>query len=364
MKKLLAVLLALGVAAGLLNGCSETHSIGWVPPHITTSLEQRTPLLIDSDGNIADFYALGYVHTCDKLDLRAITVTHGVVGLEQAGVNLLSAADLYEFSCPVALGERRPLDQYAVLQDGADGENGLGEVVLPTPAKDLDPRPAWQVMYEIAKEEGGRLQIVCMGPLTNVAKALDTYPDFAHLVAGITTTAGFGNYDQMPERDGWISASIMRGEPDLFNDQAAFTKVLGSGIPITSIGASGAEQYRLGYVPQKGKKNSLDSWLSPDSVYSDVFRLVRQQYKASGKYRDRATFPSVMALLSLIDDRLLTYQTLHIQQIAFDMGSVAVQRAYSGENAMGSVRRVTGFADYRGYDDAFFYMPRYYRKYK
>ena len=219
-------------------------------------------------------------------------------------------------------------------------------------------------MYEVARAEEGRLQIVCMGPLTNVATAIETYPDFAGMVAGITTTAGFSALDKMPTRDGVTALPVMISEPDLFNDQDAFVKVLGSGIPIKSIGTSTDPTYRLGYTPEKNRENTLDKWLSPDSDYSVTFSRIRQHFKASGKYRDQAAFPSVMAMLSLIDADLLTFEDLPVQQVSFDATDVLLRRADGGEDALGDLQRLTGFADIMAYNDAFFYMPRYYHQYR
>ena len=129
-KKVIAIVLA----SMFLVGCQSQHSdkAAIEPPYIDTTLSQRTPIFIDSDMGIGDFYALGYVPTCDQLVLKGISVSYGNVSLEQAALNALSIAQLYNFSCPISLGDMHPLYKKSISFDAnADGENGIGNIVLP-----------------------------------------------------------------------------------------------------------------------------------------------------------------------------------------------------------------------------------------
>lgn len=349
-------LLALCVCAALLfSGCGAAGK----QAHISTALTQRTPILIDSDGNISDFYALAYVNTCNKLDLRAITCSYGAVSLEQAGINLLSSAELYGFSCPVALGARYPTSSFVIYNSQTDGKNGLGDVILPTPKKQFDSRPAWQVMYETAKEEGGKLQIICMGPLTNVARAITEYPDFKDYVAGVTTTAGGGSVEDLASDGTKLTGPVMPEQSDLLNDTGALETLTTSGIPVTLIGTYVSPGYFLGYSPEKGAENTLDVWLAPESTYSEYFLAVREHFKASGKFQDIAAFPSVMAILSVIDPTLLTYSP--VKSAVCRESTLEIMQMPMQDRDSSTIQIATSISDLDQYDEMFMFMPVYYR---
>ena len=71
------------------------------------------------------------------------------------------------------------------------GKNGLGDVELPLPedAKMLDT-PAWDALYDCAKQHPGELRLIAIGPLTNVAIALTKYPELKTLLHTILIMGG------------------------------------------------------------------------------------------------------------------------------------------------------------------------------
>ena len=72
----------------------------------------------------------------------------------------------------------------------AHGENGLGGVVLPESRRPYHELRAWDFIYEKAVEKEGKLVLVCIGPLTNIAKALIMHPDLPDYVERIVLMGG------------------------------------------------------------------------------------------------------------------------------------------------------------------------------
>ena len=58
-----------------------------------------------------------------------------------------------------------------------NGTDGFGDAHLPTIQPRLQPMSAVDAMIKYAEEYSGRLTLVCLGPLTNLAIALRLRPD-------------------------------------------------------------------------------------------------------------------------------------------------------------------------------------------
>ncbi|HAL18377.1 MAG TPA: hypothetical protein DCO86_01980, partial [Spirochaetaceae bacterium] len=99
-------------------------------------------------------------------------------------------------SCRVAPGASKPIlkpySDNAAIVHGAEGIDGFK---VPQIREAADPKPAWDVIYEEALGAKGRLRIVTIGPLTNLAIAAEKYPDLPSLVDGFYMMGGgtFGN---------------------------------------------------------------------------------------------------------------------------------------------------------------------------
>lgn len=343
--KLSAVVLCLALLTGCAGTGADTRS------YIPTNLTDRTPIIIDCDMGIVDFYALGYVGTCDKLDLRAVTTTYGATTLENATANALGAVSLYGYDCPVAVGSVCSLSGSISIQKKEQGENGLGNTVLPPPSATADAAPAWDLIYQIAQEEKGSLQIVAMGPLTNIAKAIQQYPDILPLIAGITVTGG--DYRDEVTANGEFNAAC---------DPQAMQTVLQSGIPLTLLGQSITDLYRIGQVTTKGRGTSVDEWLMHQGRFTDTFQAVRRyaDQKAEETGEDTMVFPEIMAILTVIDDSLLPYQYAD----AVTCTPVDIRVTFSPKGETSHIR----IADFRAFDGKYWqryqtyfdFMPQFY----
>ncbi|MBC3516067.1 nucleoside hydrolase [Neobittarella massiliensis] len=339
MKRFIAIALCLLLTLSTLCSCGDDSDMGKEP--VRTTLTEETPILIDSDGNISDFYALGLIGTCDKLQLKGLTATYGAVTAKQAGKNLLGMANLYGFDCPVSMGRSEPLVKLFSATGSADGKYGLGGVSLPAGKKKLSDKPAWEVMYEAAKESSGKLQIICMGPLTNVAMAVNTYPDFAQMVAGISTNAGVSDLEVAQQEGNDVVASIGNGEIDLLADPDAFITVANSGIPIYCIGDRLANQTRFTFNYQENE-HTLDMWLKPKSKYSDYFMKVREHYKREDEELVSVAFPSTVSLGNVIDDTILSYDSFSAVSLEND----TLRLTKPAAETEGTIHIATTFKDF------------------
>ena len=142
-------------------------------------------LILDTDGGVDDAQALMMLIAAGRTP-DAITTVFGNVGLEAATRNILAVLAVGGFSqVPVHMGAARPLTQPVIDAKYIHGEDGLGGA--PRPAQTAQPASQDGVGFLVsslreAAAAGDKIDILMIGPLTNLALALRIAPD---IVAGI-----------------------------------------------------------------------------------------------------------------------------------------------------------------------------------
>ena len=113
------------------------------------------------------------------------------------------------------------------VQDAAyiHGNNGLGGVILPESKAVKETVKAWDAIYEAARTYEG-MEIVAVGPLTNIALTLMKYPDLKDYVNRIVIMGGSA------EGGAWTPCA----EFNICVDPHAAEIVMNCGIPIVMFG--------------------------------------------------------------------------------------------------------------------------------
>ena len=76
----------------------------------------------------------------------------------------------------VALGDERPLVRPVETTPETHGPRGLGYAELPPAARPLSPRHASDVWIDLVRSRPGEITLVTLGPVTNLARALEREP--------------------------------------------------------------------------------------------------------------------------------------------------------------------------------------------
>ena len=151
-------------------------------------------LIIDTDTAQDDCIALLVGLLDPEADLRAITMVAGNVGFEQqvrnAFMTLNVAGRLGEV--PVHLGAVRPLMR---PWESAENVHGDGSGGLRMDLSGCEPEKEYAVdtLLRLTAESPGEIDIVCIGPLTNIALAQIKDPSFAQNVRSLTIMGGSNN---------------------------------------------------------------------------------------------------------------------------------------------------------------------------
>ena len=163
----------------------------------------KRPLIIDCDPGIDDAECLMMVNGSGQFDIRGITAVHGNVPLTHTANNALFLSHMYGMDCPVYLGAKEALIQRLDRAEYVHGNNGLigFDTTLPEGAKFAEGH-AWDFIWEEAVRQNGELEILAIGPLTNLAIAVMKHPELPKMIKNLVIMGGsaingnFGIYSE------------------------------------------------------------------------------------------------------------------------------------------------------------------------
>ncbi len=189
---------------------------------------EKKPVIIDCDTGTDDAIAIIAALYSPELDVRAFTTVAGNVGVEHTSRNTLNLVRHLGFDTKVAVGAALPILRKTYIHSGdkTHGETGLGTLVLPQTSQPFYQKTAVETIYEEALKAAGRLELIPIGPLTNIAQAIMVHPDLKKMIQRIVFMGGAkygGNITTTAEFNIW-------GDPE------AAKIVFASGIPMTMVG--------------------------------------------------------------------------------------------------------------------------------
>jgi len=193
-------------------------------------------VIIDTDPGVDDALALLLAMRSPELKIEAITPVAGNVPLELTLPNALRMVEISgRTDIPVAAGAAGPLMRRLVTAAYAHGENGLGGAVFPEPKIRPVAEPAANLIREIVRKYPGEVTLLPIGPLTNIATALNLDSELAAMVRGIVMMGGSLS-------GGNITPAA---EFNIYVDPEAARIVFQSGIPITMVGLDATRKTSL-----------------------------------------------------------------------------------------------------------------------
>jgi inosine-uridine nucleoside N-ribohydrolase len=184
-------------------------------------------VIIDTDPGVDDAFALLLAMRSPELKIEGITAVAGNVPLELTLPNALRMVEIAERTdIPVAAGARTPLLRRLVTAAYAHGENGLGGAVFPEPKMKPVAESASELIRNTVHKYRGEVTLITVGPLTNVAAALNSDQELAPMIRGLVMMGGSLS-------GGNITPAA---EFNIYVDPEAARIVFQSGIPITVVG--------------------------------------------------------------------------------------------------------------------------------
>ena len=185
------------------------------------------PWYFDCDTGIDDALTLGLL-VAEGADVKGIGSVSGNLAAAGGARNTLDLlAVMGRTDVPVAVGAHDPID--GVFGGGAafvHGENGIGGVELPRVGEPVAESAA-EMLVRLAHEHEGALRVLAVGPLTNLALALELEPRLPSLVADVVIMGGAA---AVP---GNVTAVA---EANIINDPVAAQAVFAAEWPVTMVG--------------------------------------------------------------------------------------------------------------------------------
>lgn len=185
-------------------------------------------VIIDTDPGLDDALAILFALGCGQFDVLGLTTVAGNIGLDRTTGNAGGLlAVMGRSDIPVIRGTdiplTRELQDLVAIVHGADGLKGI---TLPEPlAPPLDDAPGW-IARTLAAAEPGSVDILALGPLTNIAHVLTEHPDVVDRIGEIIVMGGTINE---PGNSGPNSEFNFASDPE------AASVVIGSSAKVTII---------------------------------------------------------------------------------------------------------------------------------
>ena len=150
-----------------------------------------TALILDVDTGIDDSLALLYAAASREAELVAVTCVSGNTDARQVATNTLAVLELAgRTDVEVALGREVPLIRPLETTPETHGPLGLGYAELPAPGREISERHAVDLILEETHRRPGEIGLVTLGPLTNLAVALERDPELPRRLRGFTLMGG------------------------------------------------------------------------------------------------------------------------------------------------------------------------------
>jgi purine nucleosidase len=186
----------------------------------------KRQFLIDTDTASDDAVALIMALRSPELEVVGITTVAGNVEVRQASRNALYTAELCGSNVPVFTGAEKPLKRAHWSADWFHGRDGLGDHGYPAPRRAPEKMGAAEAMVELIERHPG-IVMVTLGPLTNVALALQRRPEIVKKVSRCVVMGG------APCCEGNVTPAA---EYNIWCDPEAARIVARSGMPVEMVG--------------------------------------------------------------------------------------------------------------------------------
>ena len=154
-------------------------------------MAEGIPIILDVDTGVDDAMALALATASPEVELVAVSTVAGNIGIENATENtrrVLSWLDATDV--PVHRGASRPIARAHRDATYFHGQNGLGDAQLRESEIVLGPDRGPAAIIRHAMARPGEIVLVCVGPLTNLAIALNVAPELPGLLRKLVIMGG------------------------------------------------------------------------------------------------------------------------------------------------------------------------------
>ncbi|MCU1570157.1 MAG: nucleoside hydrolase [Naasia sp.] len=276
----------------------------------------RIPVIIDTDpglgepgSDIDDGLAIALALRSPELDVLALTIVNGNVDVH-TGTHV--ARDLLDRlgvpGLPVVQGASEPLerDMRAVRSLFAAV---LGATESPAPLELRGPSTeehAADYLVRIAAQRPGEVVVIAIGPMTNLAMAIQRDPSFAGNVRELVLMAGSAT--------GYAQNITVVGDLNAYADPEALDIVLRSGASIRMVGIDQTSQVMLTHADAESLRRTGDPFAEYAANCTDGWiDFLGRAFPGREEHRTACFLHDPLVIAAVTHPHLLTWQLADVQ---------------------------------------------------
>jgi purine nucleosidase len=145
-------------------------------------------ILIDTDPGVDDALAIMMAHA--RAEVVGLSIAAGNVGLAHTLGNALKLVEVIGAETPVFAGCPTPLVAGAEDAGFVHGADGFGDTGYLPASRRAEDEHAVEAILRLSREHAGKLSLVALGPLTNLALALRLDPALPGRIARLVVMGG------------------------------------------------------------------------------------------------------------------------------------------------------------------------------
>jgi inosine-uridine nucleoside N-ribohydrolase len=266
----------------------------------------RQPVFVDTDislgtpgAEIDDGAAIIVLCNSPEVDIRGISLVYGNVSVDLAHKNLCRLlALLGREEIPVARGAEKSLLEDATWNEERAAWQAANHLSTPDWQVEKSEMPGPDLLINAIRSAPGEMTVLALGPLTNLALALDRAPDIEKSVRQIIAMGGsFGE-------------SSFSAEFNIRNDPEAARQVLRATWPIRLLGLE--ITHRVSF--SRADFNSLDSAKADLALLKGQAQQWIQTVEREGWETGGCSLHDAIAVATLLDEGIAEYR-----QVALDV---------------------------------------------
>jgi len=225
----------------------------------------KRKFFIDTDTASDDAVALIIALRHRDIDVVGIGVVAGNVPLEMGVQNALYTRELCGSTAPIYLGAAKPLVRELRTAQFVHGIDGMGDIGLDLAGRQPNAGNAIDELIKSAHEFDGVLELVTLGPLTNIALALQKDPSIAKKIKRCVVMGAvadhIGNVTPVAEFNMWV-------------DPEAVEVVLQSGMSLEFVGWDISRKFAVITPAESTMLRAMDTLFATFSV--DIQRVLEK----------------------------------------------------------------------------------------
>ena len=285
----------------------------------------KRTFFIDTDTATDDAIALLMALQHPDIDVVGISTVAGNCTIEQATQNALYTRDLVGSTVPVHVGADGPLMRRLQSAHHVHGQDGMGDIGLPLHSRQPASYRGVQALIDTIMDNPGEIELVTLGPLTNIALALRLEPGIIDAVKRVVTMGGTavlpGNITPLAEFNFWA------------DPEAAYI-VANSGLSFEMAGWDISTAHAVIHDELAAELRSLGTL----GAFAVDIQAVLREFCRNETMLDGFDLPDPLAMAIAIDTGIVTREARHFVDVIPGDGpargqTIVDERGSSGRDA-------------------------------